>query len=379
MKAARYYGKYDIRIETIPDPPPPEEDEITVDVLWGGICGTDLHEYTSGPRSINTPEKPHPITNDHPPVTFGHEFCGLVSALPSNYPASGRFKLGTPIMVDPRIVCRKCTACTSGCDNMCHNWGYIGLNGGGGGGAGFSEKVNVEMRMCHVLPDDGSVDLNSVVLCQPLTVGRHALAASGITDLKGPNVLVIGGGPVGLAVLLNLRAKGVGVGGNGRILISEPTAKRSQMIRRLELAASGDVLNPSTTNVAEECKVRTKGAGVDVVFDCAGAEAGMLAGMESLGLKGTYINIAGWNQPFRVPIHHAMFRELTIKFSMGNNDDDYREVVEDFVAGKFAGAEALITRRLHVEDLVEKGLEELVRNKDDHVKIVATWRTDLLK
>lgn len=84
---------------------------------------------------------------------------------------------------------------------------------------------------------------------------------------------------------------------------------------------------------------------------------------------------------------------------MGNNDDDYREVVEDFVAGKFKGAENLITRRLPVQvsflgynttrdsclfnpivlqDLVEKGLEELVHNRDEHVKIVATWKNDML-
>jgi threonine dehydrogenase-like Zn-dependent dehydrogenase len=280
-------------------------------------------------------------------------------------------------MVDPRIICRKCTSCTSGCDNICTNWGYIGLNGGGGGGAGFSEKVNVETRMCHVLPDDGTVDLNSVVLCQPLTVGRHALAASGIPDFTGLNVLVLGGGPVGLAVLLNLRAKGVGVGLSGRVFVSEPTAKRSEMIQRLGL--SEDILNPMTANVAEECRSRTGGRGVDVVFDSAGAEAGMLAGMESLKLRGTYVNIAGWRQPFKIPMQFAMFREITIKFSLGNDDNDYRQVVEDFAAGKFAGAGALITRRLPVEDLVEKGLEELVRNKDDHVKIVATWRKELLK
>lgn len=327
--------------------------------------------------TINTPEKPHGITGDHLPVSFGHEFCGRVSALPSGYPADGKFKLGSPIMVDPRIVCRKCASCTSGCDNICANWGYIGLNGGGGGGAGFSEKVNVEMRMCHVLPDDGSVDLNSVVLCQPLTVGRHALGATGLADLTGLNVLVLGGGPVGLAVLLNLRAKGIGVGLSGKVFVSEPTAKRSDMIRRLGL--SGDILNPMTEDVVAACKKGTNGRGVDVVFDSAGAEAGMLAGMESLRLRGTYVNIAGWRQPFKLPMQFAMFHELTIKFSLGNNDNDYREVVEDFVAGKFSGAEALITRRLPVEDLAEKGLEELVKNKDDHVKIVATWRKDLLE
>jgi threonine dehydrogenase-like Zn-dependent dehydrogenase len=327
--------------------------------------------------TVNTKERPHGITGDYAPVALGHEFTGRVSALPENYPADGKFKLGTPVMVDPRIICRKCESCTSGCDNSCPNWGYIGLNGGGGGGAGFSEKVNVETRMCHVLPDDGSVDLNSVVLCQPLTVGRHALKSTGIPDLTGKTVLVLGGGPVGLAVLLNLRAKGVGVGLSGRVFISEPTAKRSGMISRLGL--SEDILNPIETDVGDEVKKRTDGKGVDIVFDSAGAEQGMIAGFKALKLRGVYVNIAGWKTPFSVPLQYAMFREITIKFSFGNDDNDYREVVEDFCAGKFKGAEALITRRLPVEDLAEHGLNELIRNKDDHVKIVATWKKELLE
>jgi threonine dehydrogenase-like Zn-dependent dehydrogenase len=113
---------------------------------------------------------------------------------------------------------------------------------------------------------------------------------------------------------------------------------------------------------------------------CANApmRSSMLAGMEALKLRGTYVNIAGWKKPFQIPMHLAMFREIIIRFSLGNNDNDYREVVEDFAAGKFAGAEQLITRRLPVEQLAEHGLDELIRNKDDHVKIVATWRNDLL-
>lgn len=230
--------------------------------------------------------------------------------------------------------------------------------------------------MCHMLPDDGSVDLNSIVLCQPLTVGRHAMRSSGLSDYTGLNVLVLGGGPVGLAVLLNLRARGVGVGSSGRVFVSELSTKRCDMIKQLGL--SNDLINPSTDNVAKECRARTKDKGVDVVFDTAGVETAMVAGMESLKLRGTYVNIAGWSKPFPIPLQYAMFREITIKFSLGNNDIDYREVVEDFIAGKFSGAEALITRRLPVEDLAEQGLEELVRNKDEHVKIVATWKKNLL-
>ena len=231
--------------------------------------------------------------------------------------------------------------------------------------------------MCHILPDDGTTDLNSVVLCQPLTVGRHAMSSSGLSDYTGLNILVLGGGPVGLAVLLNLRARGVGVGFSGRVFVSELSTIRCDMIKRLVL--SNDLINPMNEDVAKECIVRTGGKGVDVVFDTAGVESAMLAGMQSLKLRGTYVNIAGWRTPFQVPMQYAMFREITIKFSLGNNDDDYREVVEDFVAGKFKGAEQLITRRLPVEELAEKGLEELGRNRDEHVKIVATWKKELLE
>jgi threonine dehydrogenase-like Zn-dependent dehydrogenase len=379
MKAARYHGPRDIRIETIPDPPPPGPNEVTLDVLWGGICGTDLSEYTSGPISI--PTKPHKVTGDCLPVSFGHEFFGRISALPEGY--SGAWKLDQPIMVDPRLPCRECTACTSELDNICSNWGYLGLHGGGGGGAGFSEKVNVQQRMCFELPDDGSVGLErgNPVLCQSLTVGRHAISQVDVggKGWEDTNVLVLGAGPVGLAVLLNMRARGMG-SGRGKVWISEPTKKRREMVEKMNLCGKeGGAIDPAGKNVVDVCKEGTDGRGVDVVFDAAGVEIAMKAGMEALKLRGTYVNIAGWKSPFSIPLQFAMQKEVVIKFSFGNNDLDYKAVVEDFSAGKFGDTEALITRRLPVEELAEKGLEELSRNKDEHVKIIATWRKDLLQ
>lgn len=288
MKAARFHAKSDIRIETIPNPPPPGPTEVTIDVHWGGICGSDLHEYTVGPLVINTASRPHALTGCCLPLTLGHEFCGRVSKVPEG----SKLQVGQAVMVDPRLNCRECLACRSGRDNVCEKWGFLGLNGGGGGGAGFSEKVNVASRMCYVL--DESVDLNDAVLIEPLTVGRHALAATGMDDFSGLNVLVVGGGPVGVAVLYNLRAKGV-----GRLFVSEPTAKRSEMVRELGLASGDDVMNPLIVSVPEECRSRTEGKGVDVVFDCAGIPAGLKAGTDALRAGGTYMNVAGWELPVR--------------------------------------------------------------------------------
>lgn len=69
-----------------------------------------------------------------------------------------------------------------------------------------------------------------------------------------------------------------------------------------------------------------------------------------------------------------MMKELTIKYSMAYDNTDFKAVVDDFCAGKFPGCGQMITARISLDDVVEQGFEELVNNKDKHVKIVATPR-----
>ena len=80
MRAARWHGKKDIRIEEI-DSPTAGPGQVLVDVAWCGICGTDLHEYLEGPIFIPPAGHPHPISGDAAPVTLGHEMSGTVAAL----------------------------------------------------------------------------------------------------------------------------------------------------------------------------------------------------------------------------------------------------------------------------------------------------------
>jgi (R,R)-butanediol dehydrogenase/meso-butanediol dehydrogenase/diacetyl reductase len=69
VRAARYYGKQDIRVEEVPTPQVREPDDVLVEVAYCGICGTDLHEYVVGP--IVTPTSPHPLTGAQLPQTMG--------------------------------------------------------------------------------------------------------------------------------------------------------------------------------------------------------------------------------------------------------------------------------------------------------------------
>ena len=323
MKAARFYNNHDIRIETVPKPSP-KTNQLLLDIAWGGICGTDLHEYTVGPLVIPKKDRPHVLTGAHLPVTIGHEFCGHITQLPENaIGADGTpLRIGQAVMVDPRLNCGSCFSCKGGESHICGKWGFLGLHGGGGGG--FSETAAVKPEMCYPLPDD--LPLDHAVLIEPLAVGRHALTMSGVPPSCWLNtsVLVLGGGPVGFSVLCNLRAAGA-----TQVYLSEPTAQRQAQTKPW----SSEVFNPLEQDVPSECRKATGGKGVDIVFDCAGIAAGMKDGLSALRPRGTYVNVAGWEGQFVLPMHLFMVKECTLRSSMAYDEKDFGDVVSDFIAG----------------------------------------------
>ncbi|CZR51687.1 related to threonine dehydrogenase and related Zn-dependent dehydrogenases [Phialocephala subalpina] len=351
MRAARFHDKLDIRIEEIPIPIP-KDDEVLIEVEWCGLC----------PAIIPRKENPHIVTKETLPLTMGHEFCGRVVKMSEN----SKLKKGDAVMVDPRFYCSTCFRCETGNSNACLKWGFRGLSGGGGG---LSEFVAVPESFCHVLPE--SVDLASAALIEPLAVAYHAVRKTGISDpeWKEKNVLVLGGGPIGLFVVVVLKMKGV-----KSVFVSEPTEKRRGVCGEL----ADLVMDPMKENVGEKCRELTDGRGVDVVFDCTGVAPALKDGMDAVRYGGLYMNVAGWITPFVVPFVHFMTKEMEIKSSMAYNDEDFRETVKAFSEGAFSGIEKFVTSRVLLEDVVEKGLEELVRNKDHHVKILITPKREYI-
>lgn len=210
---------------------------------------------------------------------MGHEFCGRVSRVGRN----SKLQVGQPVMVDPRLFCSDCHSCKEGETNFCTKWGFLGYQSHDGGG--FSDYVAVKEDMCYVLPD--SIRLSEAALIEPLTAARHAVRSSGLTNFQSKTVLILGGGPMGLAVMFVLKGYGV-----GRLIVSEPTGKRREQTAQFVDA----VLNPREVEVGERCRELTDGRGVDMVFDCAGIMPGLNDGMNALRKGGTYVNVAGWEK-----------------------------------------------------------------------------------
>ncbi len=348
MKAARFYGRGDIRIDDVPEPAI-RPGTVKVEVEWCGICGTDLHEYLDGPIFAPTAEAPHPITGESLPITLGHEFAGVVAELGEGV---DDVKVGDKVVVEPYIICGRCDACQNGRYNVCATLGFVGLSGWGGG---FSQYVVAERRWIHPLGDLGT-DVGALI--EPLAVAYHAVRLSGAQPSH--SALVFGAGPIGLVTTAALKARGV-----EQVLVVEPAAVRKE---KAGVAGADHVLDPRQDDVVEAVMELTKGRGADVSFECAGIDQVLATAIRATRAGGTCVNVAIWGHEASVAMNDLVFREVNLLGSLAYADD-HPATIEMVASGKVDPFQ-FITGRITVDDIVEKGFRELIDNKEENVKIL---------
>ena len=138
-----------------------------------------------------------------------------------------------------------------------------------------------------------------LALIEPLAVGWHAVKISPYKE--GDAVLILGGGPIGLAVIQALRAKGA-----EKIIVSEIAPKRKEFAKQF---GAQYVVDPSKEDVVKSVREICGGQGVNVVYDCAGVQAGLDAATLALRARGTLVNIAVWEKNASITPNHFLFRE----------------------------------------------------------------------
>ena len=181
MRAARFRGIRDVRVEDVALPVP-GPGEVLVKVAYAGICGSDLHVYAQGMFGIV------------PPMTMGHEFSGVVEEVGEGVE---ELRPGDHVVGDPRLGCERCEWCARGEYHLCADLAFVGEALPGS----YAEFVVLaERRLVLIAP---SVDLRVAALVEPLAVAVHAM------DLAMPHqsqsVGIIGAGPIGLLALIVAR------------------------------------------------------------------------------------------------------------------------------------------------------------------------------
>jgi (R,R)-butanediol dehydrogenase / meso-butanediol dehydrogenase / diacetyl reductase len=348
MRAAVYQGRQQIAIDDVPEPEL-RQGTVKIAVDWCGICGTDLHEYLEGPIFVPTPEQPHPITGASMPVQLGHEFAGRVVEVGEGVT---RAKVGDPVAVEPIINCGQCPECRRGDYHLCRKLGFIGLSGWGGG---FAESAVVPEHLVHQL---GQLPTDLGALVEPIAVSFHAVRLSRIGP--GQTAVVFGAGPIGLAALKCLRAAGAGL-----VVVSEVAAARKEQARR---AGADEVIDPREQDVVERVQELTDGAGADVAFEAAGIPATFQTAIRTVKRGGTVVNIAIWGHPVELNPNDLVLSEVNLVGSICYNRD-HPATIRLMQDGRIDTG-GLITKRIKLDQIVDEGFEELVRNKDQHVKIL---------
>ncbi|MFC7681242.1 2,3-butanediol dehydrogenase [Paenibacillus sp. GCM10028914] len=344
MKALRWHGVKDLRLENIVEPKP-AKGEVKIKVEWCGICGSDLHEYTAGPIFI--PLETHPLSGDKAPIVMGHEFSGQVVEVGEGVT---RASVGDRVVVEPIYACGTCEACKQGKYNLCDKMGFYGLAGGGGG---FSEFAAVPEVMIHKIPE--SVSYEQGALVEPSAVALHAVRSS---KLKvGDKAAVFGTGPIGLLVIEALKASGA-----SEIYAVELSEERKQ--KAAELGAI--VIDPKEYDAVEEIHKRTNG-GVEVSYEVTGVPPVLTQAINSTRIGGETMIVSIFEKEASIHPQNIVMKERTVTGIIG-----YRDVfpaVISLMAQGYFPADKLVTKRIKLDEVIDEGFEGLLRERNQ-VKIL---------
>lgn len=328
MKAAHIYGPRDIQVKDIPVP------ELTpgtvkVKVEFAGICGSDMHEYLAGLYPI----RKQPV--------LGHEFSGVVTEIGEGVEG---IMVGDRVAVEPLVPCGRCANCRRGMLHLCSNSQGYGYSMSGG----FAEYAVVKQENVFVLPDDMSLELGALV--EPTAVAVHAVRQS---QLKlGDTAAIFGAGPIGLLLLQAVKAAGA-----GRIIVVEVSDERRA--KALELGAT-HVINPVETDAVQTIREMTKG-GADVAYDAAGVQATFESGVSVVRPGGEFKIISLWEKPVMFNPSVIVKSEAKISGSYAYNNL-FPEVISLLASGAIDGNK-VITSMIALDDIVEKGFEQLTQDR----------------
>lgn len=289
MKAAVFYGKHDVRIETVPVPAV-KADEVLVQVAFCGICGTDVHIFGGDKGCADV----------HPPKVLGHEFAGTVVAVGAQ--VTGR-KVGDRVDVDPNVLCDACANCLSGKGHFCRHMTGIGTMTDGG----FAEYVAVPAKQTHLVSEQTS--LLAAAMTEPLACCLHGMDMCEIKP--GDRVLIIGAGMIGLLMLQLARLSGAAFAA-----VSEPAAAKRDSANAL----GADLCLDPTAVPAEEFERQCRAYDFNCVIECAGLPKTIEQAVRVAGNKATVMMFGLTSPDATVALkpYDVFAKELTLRSSYIN-------------------------------------------------------------
>lgn len=178
--------------------------------------------------------------------------------------------------------------------------------------------------MRRLIPIRETCSLLRSAIVEPLSVAWHAVKTSPFQ--KGDSALVPWRGPIGLAVVQVLAAKGA-----KDIIVSEVVARRKELAKSL---GAKYVLNPVEEDIVGKVREICNGVGANVAFDIAGVQAGLDPAVQAIRTRGTLVNIAVWEKTATIMPNALVFREKRYMGVATHQREDFQEVTNAVGSGE---------------------------------------------
>lgn len=325
MPAVVYRAAQGLVLEEIPVPAT-GPDGVLVAVGHTGFCGSDHALLKSGGLADGT--------------ILGHEVSGRVVACGE---AVTGVPLGQRVIVRPS-ACGDCRDCRQGRPYFCQvSRRSIGIGDMPGAFAAY-----VRVRPSMLIPVPEGVDSHNAALAEPFAAALHAIHLVGHRDGAA---LVVGGGPIGLALVKLLHLMGV-----EPVVLSEPVAAKRQI--GIVLGADA-VMDPITENTSARIFELTAGQGFDTVYECSGVPGNLAQGLDWVARGGDVCIVSLIFDTATITPLTINFKEARLTGAYSNTHAENRQILRWMADGTLDGR-PLISDRTRLESLPQVYRERIV-------------------
>ncbi|HKW56932.1 MAG TPA: L-threonine 3-dehydrogenase [Candidatus Acidoferrum sp.] len=296
--------------------------EVLVRVKAASICGTDLHIYGWDRWSQGRIK---------PPVTLGHEFCGVVEQAGEEVLA---VKPGNFVSAEMHVNCGHCRQCRLGEAHICQNLRIIGIDQDGA----FAEFVKIPASNIWKL--DAAIPEHYAAILDPLGNAVHTVLAG---PIAGQTVLVTGCGPIGLMAIAVAKACG-----SSTVFATETNEHRRTMAKKM---GADVVLNPAAENAVGKILSETGGTGVDALLEMSGNPVAIQQGFKALraGGRASLLGIPTESVPLDL-VNDVIFKGATVQGIYGRRMyETWVQMTALLKAGRL-NLEPLFSERVELEN-----------------------------
>lgn len=332
MRVAKLVMNRKFELAELPMPSVETDTDVQVNVKVVGICGTDLHIFQEGRADVQLPR------------IMGHELSGVVTA---TGPRVDRVRVGDRVVLDPVFACGSCLTCRKGHPNVCEDVRCYGVQMDGA----YQDYIVVDQK--HLYPFVSSISFQTAAMAEPFSIAANILHRAGLT--AGENLLILGGGTIGLAVLQV--AKGLGA----RVMLADIMASKLETAQNMGADAVVNSREGSLPGVAGAFAP----IGFDVVVDAVGS-AHMLEQALDYAAPCARILCIGFDaRPAAIPPVVVTKKELSILGSR-MNCGRFPVVMQWLSEGRIQ-ANAMISRKYPLEQ-IQQAFEETIADSAHIVK-----------